>query len=95
MPTYDYHCEKCGHTFEENLKIADREIPTESPCEEQVHRAAPICGGEVKKIIVSASGFAYDNIASPGHPKKPPGWMTDKLKEIKKNQVKSTMSWHH
>ena len=54
MPTYDYKCEKCGHTFEESLKIADREIPTESPCEKQVHRAAPICGGEVKQIIVSA-----------------------------------------
>ena len=95
MPTYDYRCEECGHTFEESLKIADREIPTTSPCEEKVHGAASICGGEIKQIIVSASGFAYDNIASPGHPKKPPGRMTDKLKEIKKNQIKSTMSWHH
>ena len=89
MPTYDYRCEKCGNSFEEFLKISDRELPTKSPCEKQE------CGGEVKQIFVKATGFAYDNIASPGHPKKPPGWMTDKLKEIKKAQPKSTMSWHH
>ena len=102
MPTYDYRCEKCGHTFEENLKIADREVPTESPCAQNIdvqqtkHMTfAQVCGGEVKQIIVRASGFAYDNIASPGHPKKPPGWMSDKLKEIKKKQPGSTMGWHH
>ena len=83
MPTYDYKCEKCDHTFEENLKIAHRKIPTESPCERQLHRAAPVCGGEVKQIIVKAAGFAYDNIPSPGHPKKPPGWFSDKIKDMK------------
>ena len=28
MPYYDYRCKKCGHEFEENLKIADRDAPT-------------------------------------------------------------------
>ena len=32
MPYYDYVCEKCGHEFEESLKIADRDAPTEQPC---------------------------------------------------------------
>jgi hypothetical protein len=41
------------------------------------------------------TAFAYDNIASPGHNKKPPGWITDKLIEIKKQQPKATMSWAH
>ena len=91
MPTYDYKCEKCDHTFEENLKIAHRKIPTESPCERQLHRAAPICGGEVKQIIVKASGFAYDNIPSPGHPKKPPGWFSDKIKDMKRNIPGNTL----
>ena len=85
MPTYDYKCEKCDHTFEESLKIVDRGVPTEYPCERRLHRASPICGGEVKQIIVQASGFAYDNIPSPGHPKKPPGWYTDKIKDMKRN----------
>ena len=91
MPTYDYRCEKCGQTFEESLKIADREVPTESPCESQLHRAAPICGGKVKQIIVKASGFAYDNISSPGHPKKPPGWYSDKIKDMKKQFPGNTL----
>ena len=45
--------------------------------------------------VPGLTSFAYDNISSPGHTKKPPSWMTDKLKEIKKNQPKSTMGWHH
>ena len=52
MPTYDYRCEKCGHTFEEDLKIADRKIPTESPCVEQIlhdensaSQGFEVCGG--------------------------------------------------
>ena len=85
MPTYDYECTKCGLTFEEDLKIADRKIPTEERCK------FPTCGGEVKQIIVKAAGFAYDNISSPGHPKKPPGWFSDKIKDMKKNIPGNTL----
>ena len=85
MPTYDYECIKCGYGFEEDLKIADRKIPTEERCR------FPTCGGEVKQIIVKASGFAYDNISSPGHPKKPPGWYTDKIKDMKRNIPGNTL----
>ena len=85
MPTYDYECENCGHTFEEDLKIADRKIPTESPCERQLHRAAPICGGEVKQII-AAPYFGYDNIHTRHSTNnKEPGWFSDKMKDMKKN----------
>ncbi|SVD11394.1 uncharacterized protein METZ01_LOCUS364248 [marine metagenome] len=96
MPTYDYRCEKCGNEFEEFLPMAKRAEPTEVPCKKQLHQTSPfpICGGKITQVP-GLTSFAYDNIASPGHPKKPPGWMTDKLKEIKKKQVKSTMSWHH
>ena len=96
MPTYDYRCEKCGKEFEEFLPMARRTEPTEIPCGEHVHGAAPVCGGKINQAWGSTPpGFAYDNISSPGHTKKPPSWMTDKLKEIKKNQPKATMSWHH
>jgi len=91
MPTYDYKCEKCDHTFEKSLKIADRGAPTESPCEEQLHRAAPICGGEVKQIIVKASSFAYDNIRTRHSTKKVPGWYTDKIKDMKRNIPGNTL----
>ena len=84
MPTYDYKCEKCGHTFEEDLKIADRKIPTEEQCR------FPTCGGEVKQIIVKASGFAYDNIRTK-HSKKEPGWYSDKIKDMKKQFPGNTL----
>ena len=82
MPTYDYKCEKCDHTFEESLKIADREIPTEYPCEQQVHRAADICGGEVKQIIVAASGLA-DPVRL--GIRKPDEGFKDMMRRMKKN----------
>ena len=88
MPTYDYKCEKCEHEFEEFLTIARRNEPTETPCEKQVHRAAPICGGEIKMKTV-APGI--------GDPLKmglikPDGQYVEKLKEIKKNHPLGTVS---
>ena len=84
MPTYDYRCEKCDNEFEEMLTISRRKEPTETPCE---------CGGEIKQVI-GLVGFAYDNIKAGNSAKanKPPGWMTDKLKEIKKKQPGATLS---
>ena len=90
MPTYDYKCEKCDHTFEESLKIVDRGVPTESPCERRLHRASPICGGEVKQIIVQASGFAYDNIRTK-HSKQEPGWFKEKMTDMKRNNPGNTL----
>ena len=87
MPTYDYECIKCGYTFEESLKIADRDAPTELPCVQQITKTKHMsfeCGGEVKQIIVKASGFAYDNIRTK-HSKKEPGWYSDKIKDMKRN----------
>ena len=88
MPTYDYKCEKCGHEFEELFSISRRNEPTEVPCERQLHRASPICGGEIKRKVV-APGI--------GDPlkmglKKPDGRYVEKLKEIKKNHPLGTVS---
>ena len=91
MPTYDYKCEKCDHTFEESLKVVDRGVPTESPCEEQLHRAVPICGGEVKQII-AAPYFGYDNIHTRHSTKnKEPGWFKDKITDLKRNNPGHSM----
>ena len=46
IPIYDYECKKCGNTHAENLKIADRNAPTLTPC--------PSCGGEVIKVMLGA-----------------------------------------
>ena len=34
MPSYDFKCSKCEHTFEEVRKIDDRKIPLSKPCPE-------------------------------------------------------------
>ena len=90
MPIYDYKCKKCGNVFEKELKIADRKIPTESPCEQIVLgqiQASPTCGGEVSQLI-GVPGFAYDNIGA----KKPDASFNDKLKEIKNKHHGSTLN---
>ena len=97
MPYYDYKCEKCGNEFEDFYSMAERAEPTKIPCEKDVGMdESVVCGGKVNQFPGnSPTAFAYDNISSPGHTKKPPSWMTDKLKEIKKEQPKATMSWSH
>jgi putative FmdB family regulatory protein len=44
---YDYRCSSCEHTFEEILKMDDREKPTKEPC--------PECGAEgtVSQVLLS------------------------------------------
>ena len=94
MPTYDYECIKCGYTFEESLKIADRDVPTELPCVQQIPKTKHMsfeCGGEVKQMIV-APGFAYDNIKTK-HFAKPAvvGQLNDRLKDIKSRHPGNTL----
>ena len=98
MPTYDYKCEKCGYTFEEDLKIADRNIPTESPCSQEIdvqqtkHMTfAQACSGEIKQII-AAPYFGYDNIHTRHSTKnKEPGWFKDKITDLKRNNPGHSM----
>ena len=83
MPTYDYRCDNCGHTFEQTLLISQRKVP-EGRCME--------CNdGDVRQVI-GVPYFAYDNISSPGHLKKTPSWMKDRLKDVKKSQPLATMN---
>ena len=48
------------------------------------------CGGEVKQIIVKASGFAYDNIRTK-HSKQEPGWFKEKMTDMKRNNPGNTL----
>jgi len=80
MPTYVYKCATCEEEWEESLKYEDRDMPVEVGCV-----ATAPCSGSVWRVP-QAPGFAYDNIPSKGHPHKTPDWLTDKFKEIKKQQ---------
>lgn len=53
MPTYDYRCTQCEHTFERVLKIAEMNFPVCKPC--------PECGDDtVEKYITGNGGFNAD-----------------------------------
>ncbi len=59
MPTYDYKCDKCQHTFEEYRSIAERDAPCRLPC--------PHCSCEsVVRDYNSAPAAAVDMTLSPG-----------------------------
>lgn len=43
MPTYEYHCKECGHTFERSEHIADHE---------KSHPKCPNCGSaQVEPVL--------------------------------------------
>ena len=89
MPTYVYKCKTCNESWEESLSYEMRDKPVEEGYGECT--VTTPCEGEVVRVP-AMPGFAYDNISSPGHLKKTPGWMKDKLKTIKKEQPLATMS---
>ena len=49
MPTYTYECESCSNSFEKLIKIDDRDMPLEIPCE--------ICKGKIYRPIESTAGI--------------------------------------
>ena len=48
MPTYEYECEDCGHTFEKMQSI------TADPLED-----CPKCSGSVRRIIHGGAGLVF------------------------------------
>tara|TARA_R100000008_G_scaffold74948_1_gene53920 strand:+ start:187 stop:456 length:270 start_codon:yes stop_codon:yes gene_type:complete len=86
MPTYVYKCDTCKEIWEESFPYEERDRPIEDGC-----TATTPCDGKIMRIP-AMPGFAYDNISSPGHLKKTPGWMKDRLKDIKRKQPGATMS---
>ncbi|MFW6108152.1 MAG: FmdB family zinc ribbon protein [bacterium] len=48
MPTYDYECQDCSHTFEKFQSITARPV-----------RKCPRCGGRVKRLIGTGAGIIF------------------------------------
>jgi putative FmdB family regulatory protein len=48
MPTYQYLCKDCGHTFEEFQSITDDPVTV-----------CPKCGGEVHRVISGGAGIIF------------------------------------
>ncbi len=54
MPTYEYECKKCGHTFERFQAMSDDLV---AEC--------PECGGKVKRLIAAGAGIISKGAAGP------------------------------
>jgi putative FmdB family regulatory protein len=77
MPNYDYRCNECGHAWEQQLTIANRDVPTTEPC--------PECGKTaVEKYLPSTSGLCYTLEG-----KKVPDTFKDVLRRMKKQHIRS------
>jgi putative FmdB family regulatory protein len=48
MPTYEYRCKKCDHTFEAFQSMTEKPL-----------KKCPNCGGVVKRLISSGSGLIF------------------------------------
>ena len=50
MPIYEYKCENCGYDFEEMLHFSERDVPLNTPCEQQIEQTKHMsfkCDGKV------------------------------------------------
>jgi putative FmdB family regulatory protein len=48
MPSYDYECTSCSHTFEAFQSMSDAPLTT-----------CPTCGGPVRRLISGGSGIIF------------------------------------
>jgi putative FmdB family regulatory protein len=48
MPTYEYECADCGHTFERNQSMSEEPI-----------RVCPACAGRVRRVINGGMGVIF------------------------------------
>ncbi len=48
MPTYEYECLDCKHTFEEFQKITDEPL-----------KQCPKCGGKIRRLISGGAGLIF------------------------------------
>ena len=48
MPTYDYQCTLCGHTFEKFQSMSDKPLKT-----------CPKCKGKVERLLGAGAGIIF------------------------------------
>lgn len=75
MPLYNFNCLKCGHTFELNKKISDRDETSSETC--------PECSttGQMERMV-SAPLVGYSIAVNGGYGAKVPDGFKDVLRKI-------------
>ena len=81
VPTYEYECSQCGHTFEIEQRITDDPLESCPECEGKVKRVISGGGG----VILKGTGFYATDYRSPEYKKKAEA---DKPKPKKKDKKK-------
>ena len=71
MPIYYYECSKCGHAFDDLLKVKDLKKPTKSPCEK--------CGEKAVFLPDAAPAIGYRMTAA-----RPSSAYKEVMRNIKK-----------
>jgi putative FmdB family regulatory protein len=56
MPTYEYHCEKCGHNFEAFQSMRDRPF---RECPKELCRQKKWGHGKVKRLLGTGAGVIF------------------------------------
>jgi putative FmdB family regulatory protein len=56
MPTYDYHCEKCGQDFEFVQSMNDKPL---QKCPKEACRLAKWGHGKVKRLLGTGAGLLF------------------------------------
>lgn len=56
MPTYEYICEKCGHTFEKFQSIAEKPL---TACPKELCAQKRWGKGKVRRAISGGAGFLF------------------------------------
>ncbi len=83
MPTYEYECLHCGHTFEVFQKMTDKAL-----------NKCPKCNKKVKRLIGSGSGIIFKGsgfYATDYRKKPPPQNVADSPRNMaKKDQTPKT-----
>jgi putative FmdB family regulatory protein len=97
MPTYEYHCEKCGQNFETFQSMRDEPLRT---CPKELCRLPKWGKGKVKRllgtgagVIFKGSGFYSTDYRSPGYKeaaKKESGSSVSEPKEQKSSSAKES-----
>lgn len=79
MPIFDYKCTSCENEFDKLVSISNMDLPTKEPCIK--------CDSlSVTKIIGRPAHFQFSDDKL-----KPSGEFKEILKQIKKNNVGSTI----
>ena len=84
MPIYEYKCEDCGHEFEEMLHFSEREVPLNTPCEQQ--------NEQTKHMSFKCDGKVHLKMSLGSFHLKGSGWYKDgygKKKQETKTETKT------